>query len=147
MAANRGLPPLLGFPWERQPNGQGLGVLEPFAVTGSPLTKAPGQPVLVRWGVWNTGGSSGLFEMNLGAPAFLRTGPLVINAGADTPVSLAWATEAVAPGTYTVTIQLNKLTPQGVFDGNLGTDSFTLIINAPAPLPAALAVLGSPSVS
>ena len=130
------LPPLLGLPWERPRNGDGLGVLEPFAVTGSPLTKVVGQPVLVRWGVRNSGDSSGLFEMNLGAPAFVRSGPLVVNAGADTPVSLAWATGAVAPGPYTVTIQVNELTAQGVFAGNLAADSFSITISAPAPAPA-----------
>ena len=66
--------------------------------------------------------------MNLGAPAFVRSGPLVGNANADTPVSLAWATGAVAPGTYTVTIQVNELTAQGVFARNLGTDTFPVTL-------------------
>jgi hypothetical protein len=83
----------------------------------------------------------------VGAPAYLRSGPLVVNPGQDVPLALVWNTGSVVPGTYTVTIQINELTPQGVFARNLGTDSFPLTISSPAPAPAALSVLGSPSVS
>lgn len=126
------LPPLLGFPWERRPNEQGLGVLEPFVVSGAPLTKVQGQPVLVRWGVRNSGGSPAFFELYLtdraGALRFVRTGPLQVNAGADTPVSLAWQTGLLAPGTYSITIAIDEVTSTGTFIRNLAAEDFSVTL-------------------
>ena len=110
----------------KAPVGKGVGLLPG-------LIKVVGQPVLVRAVVRNSGNAPGHFEMNLGAPAFVRSGPLVVNANADTPVSIGWATGAVAPGTYTVTIQVNELTAQGVFVRNLGSENFPITLR-PAPL-------------
>ena len=129
------LPPLLGLPWERPRNGDGLGMLESFAVTGAPLTKLVGQPVRVRWGVRNTGGASGYVELYLKLfPWFARTGPLVAAANTDTLVSLGWQTGEIPAGTHTVTIRMDEVTPLGVYVRNLGTDAFLVTFSAPGAL-------------
>ena len=110
----------------KAPVGKGVGLLPG-------LIKVVGQPVLARAMVRNSGNVPGHFEMNLGAPAFLRTGPLQAAAMLAAPVSMGWATGSVAPGDYMVTIQVNELTAQGVFVGNLGSENFPVTFR-PAPL-------------
>ena len=147
----QGLPRLFGLPWE-QGNGNGapaLLELAPFVATGSPLTKTVGQPIAVQWAVRNSGGSRGVAEIYLtnrttGAARFLRSGPLWITTGPDSPVSLIWDTTGIAAGTYSITIALDEVTPEGAFVRNLAAEDFSVTVSAPAAL---LEVVGSPSIS
>lgn len=113
-----------------------LAVGSPRAVTGSPLTKIPGEFVPVTWAVRNSGNLQGIAEIYLtnrttGAARFLRSGPLAINANADVPVSLLWNTSGVAPGTYSITIALDEVTSGGGFVRNIAAEDSVITLLSP----------------
>ena len=129
------LPRLFGLPWERQANGAGPGALGFLVATGSPLTKTVGQPIAVQWAVRNSGGSQGVAEIYLtnrttGAARFLRSGPLLVNTGADVPVSLSWNTAGMAPGVYSITIAIDEVTSEGAFVRNVQAEDFDLTLQS-----------------
>ena len=144
----QGLPRLFGLPWEGQGNGQSPQDLAPFVATGSPLTKAPGTPITVSWAVRNNGEETGyvVAEVLAGGLSIGRLGPVGVLAGAQVTLNPS-ATTPLTPGPYIGQITLRETDSAGTVIGLIAQDTFQLNVSSPAPSPAALSAIGTPTVS